>query len=245
MSIANNSLPASPRALRALAEASEWDRDRATMDARSNRRAWTVAWASVAFGLMGIGIGVLQSLRPPAPPVPIVVDRLTGEAVVVPQLTADTVPRLSAIDQHWAAVYVRARESYYFNFLRRDYDQVARMSTPDTFAPYSLRFSGDAAMQSKLGTTQEHRITIVSARPTTTSEAGRSGEVIVTYDREIRFAQGLSPQHSRHVATVKYEYRPQSIKRDVDRIENPLGFVVTNYRSESELLTPAPRPPQE
>lgn len=236
--VVSDALPVSRRALERLAEANEWERDRVAMRERSVRLAWRVTAAAVAFGLMGMAIGVWQSRRPAPPPVPIVVDRTTGEAIVVPQLTASTVPAISALDQHNAAVYVRAREAYNFGFLKRDYEQVARMSIPEVFTPYAARFTGEGAMQSKVGTAQEHRITIVSARPSATSQAGRRGEVIVTYDREIRYAQGLSPNTTRHVATVIYEYRPESIKLDVDRIENPLGFVVTAYRTETELIAP-------
>jgi type IV secretion system protein VirB8 len=231
-------LPSSQRALKAIAEAGTWATDSQEMWAKSNRRAWQIAGAGVVLGLMGFATGLFQSLRPPAPPVPVVVDRITGEAMVVPQLTADTVPQIAAVDQHHAAVYVRARESYAFNFLKRDYEQVARMSTPESFAPYNARFIGESAMQTKIGTAQEHRISIVSARPSTTSKAGREGEVIVTFDKEIKITQGISPAVGRYVATVKFEYRPKSIKRDVDRIENPLGFVVLSYRTEAELVNP-------
>ena len=35
-----------------------------------------------------------------------------------------------------------------FALLQRDYDQVARMTVPDTWAPYGGQFAGEKAMQS-------------------------------------------------------------------------------------------------
>ena len=102
------------------------------------------------------------------------------------------------------------------------------------------KFTGDAAMQTKLGTTWEHRVSVVSVRMSTTTSPGRNGEAIVTFDKEIKEYQGMTPTTTRYVATVRFEYRPKSMKKDVDRIENPFGFVVLSYRADPELITPAP-----
>lgn len=231
-------LPRSKKALTAIAEAGSWDSTVQDLRARSESRAWMVAGASVLFGLLGFSMALFGATRPIPSPVPIVVDRMTGESTVVPQFDENSVPQISAIDQHNAAVFVRAYESYYFNLLKRDYDQVARMSTQEVFAPYSAKFSGDGAMQTKLTTTWEHRVTVVSVRMSTTTIAGRNGEAIVTFDKQLASSQGQTPTTTRYVATVRFEYRPKSMKKDVDRLENPFGFVVLSYRADPELLTP-------
>jgi type IV secretion system protein VirB8 len=157
----------------------------------------------------------------------------------VAQLDAANVPALAALDQHNAATYVRARESYNFSLLQRDYDQVARMSTPDTWSAYSSKFAGEKPMQVAIAATQEHRVTVISARLSRAAQSGKPGEAIVTFDREIRYTQGQSPTTTRYVATVRYEYRPSAMKKDADRIENPFGFVVVAYRADAELVSPA------
>ena len=232
-------LPLSSKALKAIAQADDWDTDVQAEAATSRRRAWQVAGAATVLALLGFSMAVFQSLRPPAPPVTIVVDRSTGETRVESSFDADSVPELTAGDQHWAAVFIRARESYYFNLLQSDYNQVARMTTAETWAAYGSRFSGENAMQTKLGTAQEHRVTIVSVRLSSTTKPGRHGEAIVTYDKEIHNNQGPTPPVIRYVATVRYEYRPRSMKSAVDRNENPFGFVVLSYRTDAELISPA------
>ena len=232
-------LPLSSKALKAIAQADDWDTDVQAEAAASRRRAWQVAGAATVLALLGFAMAAFQSLRPPAPPVTIVVDRSTGETRVESSFDADSVPELTASDQHWAAVFIRARESYYFNLLQSDYNQVARMTTPETWAPYGSGFSGENAMQTKLGATQEHRITIVSVRLSSTTKPGRHGEAIVTYDKKIHNNQGPTPPVIRYVGTVRYEYRPRSMKSAVDRNENPFGFVVLSYRTDAELISPA------
>jgi type IV secretion system protein VirB8 len=229
----------SAKALRAIAKGDDYDTSAMLEAAASKRRAWQVAGASVVLALLGFGMAFFQSTRPLAAPVTIVVDRTTGESHVVSSFGADSVPELVAGDQHWAAVFVRARESYYFNLLQSDYKQVARMSTPETWAPYGAKFTGENAMQTKLAATQEHRVTVVSVRMSTTTKPGRQGEAIVTYDKELHNNQGPTPPVVRYVATVRYEYRPRSMKTAVDRNENPFGFVVLSYRSDAELISPA------
>lgn len=235
-------LPLSRKALKAIAEAQTWDSSVLELRARSESRAWAVAGGSIVLALLGFSMALFQATRPIAAPVPIVVDRTTGETIVVSSFDEESVPKISALDQHNAAVFVRAYESYYFNLLKKDYDQVARMSTQEVFAPYSARFTGEGAMQTKLGTTQEHRVTVISVRMSSTTKAGRSGEAIVTFDKQLK-SQNISPAVTRYVATVRFEYRPQAMKRDVDRIDNPFGFVVLSYRADPELLAPGTATP--
>jgi type IV secretion system protein VirB8 len=235
-------LPRSARALKAIAQSDDWDTDTRAKDASSRRTAWLVAGAGVLLAVLGFAMAVFQSMRPAPAPVTIVMDRTTGESHVVSSFDADSVPELVSGDRHWAAVFVRARESYYFNLLQSDYNQVARMTVPETWTPYSARFVGENAMQTKVGTAQEHRVTIVSVRMSSTTKPGRFGEAIVTYDKEIHNNQGQTPPITRYVATVRYEYRPRSIKTAVDQNENPFGFVVLSYRADAELVAPAPAP---
>ena len=144
-----------------------------------------------------------------------------------------------SLDQHNAAVFVRARESYNFALLQRDYDQVARMTVPDTWAPYGGQFAGEKALQSVIAAKEEHRVTVVSVRLTRAPLAGKSGEAVVTFDRQIRPTQGQTPVTTRFVSTVRFEYRPTAMKKPADRIENPFGFVVTGYRADADLVAPS------
>lgn len=228
-------MPTSPAALKKIAQGATWDAEMRSVQARSNRMAWWFAAGGGLVGLCGIVSATATSLRPPPEPVVYVVERISGESMILPKVERNSVPQILAMDLNNAAQFVIARETYSWSLLRKDYDQVARMSTPEVFVPYQRQFTGPEALQDKLADRELRQITVVNARPVSGAEAGRSGEVIVTYEREVRSNTLPTPVVTRHVATVRYEYRPASIKKDKDRLWNPFGFVVTAYRSDAEV----------
>jgi len=215
-----------------------WEIDRAQMLAGSERRAWRVAMAGVAFGLVGILAVFVQGPLRRVVEIPIVVDRVTGETTIQQRLSVETIPPQEALDKHNLAVFVRAREAYSWMFLQRDYEQVSRMAVPAVFADYSRQFEGDGALQKKLGGSEERRILIVGVRLSAAGRTGNRAEATVTYDKVVHLTErALRDVTTRHVASVVFEYQPKVLAREQDRLENPFGFVVTAYRSDPEINT--------
>ena len=218
-----------------------WEVDRALMMERSERRAWRVACAGLVLGLIGIAAVFVQGPLRRVVEIPIVVDRVTGEATVQQRLSVETIPPLEALDKHNLATFVRAREGYSWMFLQRDFDQVARMAVPAVFGEYSRRFEGEAALQKKIGAAEEWRIQIVGVRLSASGRSGNRGEATVTYDKTVRLVDRNLPETTtRHVASVVYQYQPKVLAKEQDRLENPFGFVVTAYRSDPEINTAVP-----
>jgi type IV secretion system protein VirB8 len=217
-----------------------WEVDRALMLERSERRAWWVAIAGMTLGLIGIAAVFAQGPLRRIVEIPIVVDRVTGEATVQQRLSIETIPALEALDKHNLATFVRAREGYSWMFLQRDFDQVARMAVPAVFADYNRRFEGEAALQKKIGAAEDWRIHIVGVRLAASGRSGNQGEATVTYDKVVRLTDRNLPEATtRHVASVVFQYQPKVLAKERDRLENPLGFVVTAYRSDPEIGTMA------
>ncbi len=218
-----------------------WELDRALMLERSERRAWWVATAGTALGLIGIAAVFVQGPLRRVVEIPIVVDRVTGEATVQQRLGVETIPPMEALDKHNLATFVRAREGYTWMFLQRDFDQVARMAVPAVFGDYNRQFEGDAALQKKLGASEDWRIQIVGVRLAASGRAGNRGEAQVTYDKVVRLVDRNLPEvTTRHVASVVYQYQPKVLAKEKDRLENPFGFVVVAYRSDPEINTAPP-----
>lgn len=218
-----------------------WEMDRALMLERSERRAWRVALAGLSLGFVGIAAVFVQGPMRRVVEIPIVVDRVTGEATIQQRLAVETIPPMEALDKHNLAAFVRAREGYSWMFLQRDFDQVARMAVPAVFADYNRQFEGDGALQKKLGAAEDWRITIVGVRLAATRRTGNRGEATVTYDKAVRLTDRNLPEvTTRHVASVVYEYQPKVLAKERDRLENPFGFVVVAYRSDPEINTTAP-----
>jgi type IV secretion system protein VirB8 len=218
-----------------------WELDRALMLERSERRAWWVAIAGMVLGLIGIAAVFVQGPLRRIVEIPIVVDRVTGEATIQQRLSVETIPPMEALDKHNLATFVRAREGYSWMFLQRDFDQVARMAVPAVFGDYNRQFEGDAALQKKLGASEDWRIQIVGVRLSAAGRVGNKGEAQVTYDKVVRLVDRNLPEvTTRHVASVVYQYQPKVLAKEKDRLENPFGFVVVAYRSDPEINTTGP-----
>ena len=216
----------------------DWEVDRALSLERSECRAWAVAVAGLVLGLLGIAAVFVQGPLRRVVEIPIVVDRVTGEATVQQRLDVETIPPLEALDKHNLATFVRAREAYSWMFLQRDFDQVARMAVPSVFSDYSRQFDGDGALQKKIAATEDWRIVIVGVRLAARGRSGNRGEATVTYDKVVHLTDRNLPDiTTRHVASIVYRYEPKVLAKERDRIENPFGFVVTAYRSDPEINT--------
>jgi type IV secretion system protein VirB8 len=208
---------------------------------RSERRAWSVAVAGLALGLIGIAAVFAQGPLRRVVEIPIVVNRTTGEATIEQRLSVETIPPLEALDKHNLATFVRAREGYSWMFLQRDYDQVSRMAVPAVFADYSRQFEGDGALQKKIGAAEDWRINVVGVRLSAAGRSGNRGEATVTYDKVVRLVDRNVPEvTTRHVASIVFQYQPKVLAKERDRLENPFGFVVTAYRSDPEINTAPP-----
>lgn len=218
-----------------------WEIDRTLMLERSERRAWWVALAGLMLGLLGIAAVFAQGPLRRVVEIPIVVDRVTGEATIQQRLSVETIPPMDALDKHNLATFVRARQGYSWMFLQRDFDQVARMAVPAVFADYNRQFEGDGALQKKLGASEDWRIDIVGVRLMASGRSGNRGEATVTYDKVVRLTdRNLPAVTTRHVASVVFQYQPKVMAKERDRLENPFGFVVTAYRSDPEINTATP-----
>jgi type IV secretion system protein VirB8 len=215
-----------------------WEIDRSLMLERSERRAWRVATAGMVLGLIGISAVFVQGPLRRVVEIPIVVDRVTGEATVQQRLSVETIPPMEALDKHNLATFVRAREGYSWMFLQRDFDQVARMAVPAVFADYNRLYEGDGALQKKIGAAEDWRIHVVGVRLSASGRSGNRGEATVTYDKTVRLTDRNLPEvTTRHVASIVYQYQPKVLAKERDRLENPFGFVVTAYRSDPEINT--------
>jgi len=218
-----------------------WEVDRALMLERSERRAWWVAIAGIVLGMIGIAAVFVQGPLRSVVEIPIVVDRVTGEATIQQRLSVETIPPLEALDKHNLANFVRSREGYSWMFLQRDFDQVARMAVPAVFADYNRQFEGDGALQKKIGAAEDWRINVIGVRLAASGRSGNRGDATVTYDKVVRLTDRNLPEvTTRHVASVIFQYQPKVLAKERDRLENPFGFVVTAYRSDPEINTTAP-----
>lgn len=217
-----------------------WETERITALRTQARNATIVGLTGTVIAVLGLVAVVSIERARQFIPVPIVVDRLTGETTTTAPLAPGSVPAIEALDKASVARFVQAREGYSWDFLQRDYNTVGRMASPEVFKAFNTQFDGPEALDKKLGAAVVWRVRIASVRLDLDGVKRRGdtrgGEAVVTYERESRdVARGSVEAPTRHVATLRYEYQPKAMRTEADRLDNPLGFVVTAYRSDTEV----------
>ncbi len=211
-------------------EAKSWDTDRWRNAERSKRLAWGVA--AFAGLLATAAVGAVAALAPLKTTVPFVirVDRTTGAVDVVSALKRGSpVTYEEAVTKHFLAQYVRAREGWLAPAAEANFRQVSIMSTPAEQERWAdlFRAANPTSPQVLYGPAGEAQVEI---RAVSFVSAGVAD---VRFHRTIR----LGPQttESDWIATVAFAYTKAPMA-EADRLRNPLGFQVTSYRADPEVV---------
>jgi len=215
---------------------------------RSERRAWWVAITAVAVALILLG-GYFYML-PLKEKVPYVVmaDAYTGTSSLA-RLTDDFANRRittsEAINRSNIAHFILARESFDAAMSQHDWVTVMTMSgsSPNVVGPYKALMSSinPDSPYKVYNKTQAIRvkvrsIVLVGAGPNQTPKGAT-----VRFQRNLyNKTSGASQPMDSKIATLTFTYKPDLQMDDQSRIENPLGFQVTEYRVDDDYDSPAP-----
>ena len=208
-------------------KARRFDQDRMIQIERSTRIAWSIAIAS---GLVaGISVFAIAGLTPLKTVEPFVVrvDNSTGIVDVVSALTSTAGTYDEAVTKYFAARYVRAREGYVWSEAQENFRTIALLSTQAEQTRFAALYRGSNAEspQNIYGRAATARIDIASI------SLINQNVVSVRYMRTITRGDDVRTTH--WVASLTYSYvnAPMS---STDRLVNPLGFVVSDYRADPE-----------
>lgn len=211
-------------------EAKSWNADRLASAERSRRLAWCVAAGAVL--LATVAVGAVAGLAPLKSVTPFVVqvDRTTGAVAVMTALTsAEPLTYDEAVTKHFLAQYVRAREGWLAPAAESNFRQVTIMSTPaeqqrwaDLFRP-----TNRTSPQVVYGPLAEAQVEIRAVSFVNRAVAN------VRFHRQVRRGQQL--EESDWIATIAFVYT-RAPMAEADRLRNPLGFQVTSYRADPEVV---------
>ena len=210
-------------------KARRFDQDRMIRLERSARIAWFMAIAASV--LATASIVALAGLTPLKTVEPFVVrvDNSTGIVDVVSALTSTAGTYDEAVTKYFAARYVRAREGYVWSEAEENFRTVSLLSTSPEQNRFTALYRGGNpdSPQNIYGRNASSRVSIVSISLISGNVAS------VRYMRTI--TRGDEVQATHWVATLTFSYvnAPMS---STDRLVNPLGFVVSDYRSDPEVI---------
>ena len=213
-------------------KAVDWEASRTQTLEKSERRAWTVAFFAVS--VAGLALSAIVIMMPLKETVPYVIriDNATGVPDLVTAMRDKTMTGDEIMDKYWLAHYVRARETYDWYTLQRDYDTVGLLSSTNVGKGYAQLFEGKDALDKKYNKTIRATIEIISVVPT--SENTGTVRFIKTTKR---VDQEDSPGTvTRWVATIAYEYQDTALIVESARLINPFGFQVLSYRVDPEMI---------
>lgn len=198
---------------------------------QSNKRAWLIAFVSVSVATLSIFAVLLLTPLKTVEPYVIRVDNTTGMVDILTVLDEKQINSIEALDKHFIAQYVKAREGYYYDILNKDYIFVQLLSTPEIAESYRKIYAGDNARDAELGNATQVEVRIFSI------VLGESnGEKTATARINLKTTNKNSKSESMatKVITLTYKYQVAQVDEE-NRLLNPLGFKVSNYRIDEEI----------
>ncbi len=210
-------------------KARRFDQDRLIQVERSARIAWFVAISASVVAVVSVfAIAGLTPLKTVEPFV-VRVDNSTGIVDVVSALTSTAGTYDEAVTKYFAARYVRAREGYVWSEGEENFRTVALLSNQAQQSRFAAVYRGSNpdSPQNIYGRSATSRINIVSI------SLINANVVSVRYMRTVMRGDDIRTTHWVATLTFSYVNAPMS---STDRLVNPLGFAVSEYRADPEAI---------
>ena len=198
---------------------------------QSNKRMWLIASVSGLIAILSIIAVLLLTPLKEVEPYVIRVDNVTGAVDIISILNEEQITGNEALDKHFIAQYVKAREGYFYDMLNNDYTLVQLLSTPSVAETYRALYQGDKARDAVLKNFVQIFVDILSIVLTDSN-----GVKTATIRTNLRTKNRNSGEEniSYKVVTLSYEYQIGKID-ERHRLLNPLGFKVLTYRTDEEI----------
>ena len=242
---------ASPGIERAITQGVSYELTLVERMRRSERRAWIVAACAVVMALFLAGGYLLFLPLKERVPYLVMADPYTGTATVA-RLVGDfhdrDVTTEEAINKSNVAQFVLAREAYDSGLVgQRNWRTTLSMAGSEVAPAYvALHSEGNPERPGRLyGSARAVRVRILSIVLIGSGSGRRATGATVRFQRSLYDkSRGRAEPLDNRIATLEFSYDPGLRLGEEDRLLNPLGFRVTNYRVDNDYA-PAPPPPVE
>lgn len=183
-------------------------------------------------GVLSLGsVAALIALTPlkTVEPFLVRIDNNTGATDIVTILKEQTIKTDEALDRYWLTQYIKFREGYNYMTLQATYDATVLLSNDTVAKQFQAIYAGDNA---------PHKLIRDSGQVVTTiKNISYVGDMA-----QVRFSKQFLPNDPQvakkppvnYIATMAYEYQPKQGMKELDRLNNPMGFKVLSYKVETE-----------
>ena len=220
-------------------DCNDWESSRVEAIERSEGRAGVIA--KIAVLLVVLLVVAIISMLPLKEKIPYLVrvDSSTGIPDIINSLTSKEITHPDAWNKHWMVEYVRHRETYNWYTLQGDYDYVGLFSSPPIAQEYQSLFSGAEALDQVYGNKITVKVKIVSVVP----NAKKTTKGVDYYSGTVRFKKTIKRVKDKGkgkstywLATITFVYNNPKKLKESERLENPFGLQVVDYRVDPELI---------
>ena len=212
---------------------------------KSEARAWRVAFAACALSLLlAGGYYYMLPLKEKVPYV-VVADPISGTSAVAALRDDAHFQHLTAsesLNRSNVANYVLAREGFDAELMRlRDWRQVHVMSSVAVAASYVQAHAANnpEAPYKTLGSGRAIRVKVLSITPITGAQ-GQTGATVRFQRTLLEKSSGRTQPMDSRIATIEFVYKANLAIEEADRIRNPLGFQITQYRVDTDFSSTPP-----
>ncbi|MBX4335914.1 virB8 family protein [Bartonella raoultii] len=196
---------------------------------KSRRTAWRVAGVVGIFGLFGMMCGVIGFSQPAPTPLVLRVDNTTGAVDVISTIREHETSYGEVVDRYWLNQYVLNREAYDYDTIQLNYKTAALLSAPTVQQEFHKIYEGDNAPDKILSNKARIIVTVRSIQP------DRQGQATIRFTTQQYDSNGVVGPKQHKIATISYTYVGAPMTSS-DRLLNPLGFQITSYRTDPEVL---------
>lgn len=199
---------------------------------RSNKRAWAVAFVSVLISVLCVIALIMLTPLKTAYPYVIRVNDTTGMVDIITSVTNENLTSNEALDKYFVSTYVKTRQAYYYDILEQDYIKTQILSSPKVAEEYRSIYVGENSRAERLKNKVEVSIDITSV--VLGESAGMKTATVRFNENSTELGSKIIKKDSK-IATLSYDYFPDEMTSEQERLENPLGFKVLTYRIDAEI----------
>lgn len=207
-----------------------WEQDLLSHAQRSKRLAWAVAGVASVLAIAAVGAVAALSPLKTVEPFVVRVDNATGIVDAVSALRDGPTTYGDAVTRYFLGKYVRAREGYARAEAETNFRTVSLLSDGPEQGRFAAFFKGSNAESPQVA---YGRAGVAEVRIKTISLLGPNlGSV--RFLRETRRGDEVKTSH--WIATITFEVRPDASIATSDRLVNPVGFLVSEYHADPEVV---------
>ncbi len=210
-------------------KASTWDQEIIANALLSKKRAWIFAFICMGISILSLLTLILILPLKTFEPYVVTVDRSTGYLEVSKGLSDLTLSEDEAVTEANLVKYVSLREQYNPAILQQNYEAVANMSDGEALKEYRELWAENNPNNPSRKMRDRGSIDIKIKSVSFINDKTAS----VRFLREVRESDRLRVSEWNAIIQFRYSQKPMQMK---DRFSNPLGFQVTNYRVNPEVL---------